>query len=158
MRTSTRRWILTAAAGLLALGLLTATASAAPPMVRGGFPGKPVQAGYPSRVNYNYNPWNGPAPYATLPQFQMPINPNYALAPGLSYRQAAYNQAVTNYGTYANTPYAYYNPYVTSYNYNTFGPAYPAYNPYYNPYANYSYGNMYLNPYAYTTYGTGFGY
>jgi hypothetical protein len=90
-------------------------------------------------------------PYATLPQVQIPINPNYLVGPGLTVRQAAYNQALLNYGTFANTPFQWYNPFFGSINLTGF-PSYPVY-PAFNPYASFGFGSFYMNPYAFVTPG-----
>jgi hypothetical protein len=91
-----------------------------------------------------------------LPQPAIPINPNWWVGPGLTIRQAAYNQAVMNYSTFAYTPYQWYNPFVNTVNYANFAPYrnyYGYMNPYYasfyNPYAAYGYGGVYMNPYAF---------
>jgi hypothetical protein len=146
MTTTIRRGVWMTTAVVLTVAVLTATANAAPPRFRGGFPGKPVRPGFAPINTFNANPY-AVAPAYTLPTPQIPINPNYYVSPGLTVGQAAYNQALANYGTYANTPYANYNPYVTSYNY---GPVYPTYTPAYSNY------NPYYNPYG--VYGGGYGY
>jgi hypothetical protein len=91
-----------------------------------------------------------------LPQPAIPINPNWWVGPGLTIRQAAYNQALMNYSAFAGTPYQLYNPFINSVSYANFAPYanyYGYMNPYargfYNPYAAYGYGGIYMNPYAF---------
>jgi hypothetical protein len=72
-----------------------------------------------------------------------PINVNAQIAPGLTYRQYAYNLAVLGQGLGAFyrqiPPYAFYNPYPIYTN------PYPIY---VNPYSGY-YNSLYLSPYLY---------
>lgn len=102
-----------------------------------------------------YNPY-AQVPWMPLPQPAIPINPNWWVAPGLTLNQAAYNQSVMNYAAFANTPYQWYNPFITRVRYANFAPYYnyyPYMNPYYNtfanPYAGFAYGGVYMNPYAF---------
>lgn len=125
----------------LTLGLAPSTANA---QLRSAWPGRPPSATY-------YNPY-AQVPWRTLPQPQIPINPNWWVGPGLTVRQAAYNQAMMNYGTFANTPFQWYNPFINQVNYAPFYGFNPYMNPYfnaYNPYAGYGYGGVYMNPYAF---------
>lgn len=119
--------------GLLALFLATSTANA---QLRSAWPGRP-----PSRSFYN--PY-AQVPWMALPQPAIPINPNYWVGPGLTIRQAAYNQAMMNYSMYAYTPYQWYNPFINQVNFVN-----PYMNPYYNPYGSFGYGGIYMNPYAF---------
>ena len=83
-----------------------------------------------------------------------PVNPNWLVAPGVTLRQWAYNTSVLGNAYSTVPPYMFgYNPYPSPVV--TYGPSYPALNPYWNPYTAYTGYNPYLvyatlyNPYLY---------
>src|SRR5262245_52276308 len=127
MMRSMWRGAVLAVAAVVVVGVMAASAQAAPP------------------YNYNRAAYNrGPV---VMPNFSSLPNPNWYVAPGLRINQAAYNIRVLGSAYASVPPYVYgYNPYPQVAN---FGPVYPYYN--YNfvrPYPVYPY-HLYEPGYLY---------
>lgn len=135
-------WGMKLVLSILAVGLSTAIASAAPPMLRGTMPARPMPAAYNYYPRSYYQPF---APYYALSR-PYPYYNNFAYQ-----NYMAANVAIAQAGGLL--PYA-YNPYPYGlgvgygyplggvYNYSA-----SYYNPLVNPYATYNYSVSGVNPY-----------